>query len=118
MERQPYSPPARRSPLVRLHTKVLSEGIYDPATLASDFVGASGTSPVIMTTNGTTIAHYLGNATSMTERVFPSGSDAQPVTPIVQQDFIIYNTQFHGFKPHDGWQFNKDGECDSPAQCG
>jgi hypothetical protein len=95
---------------------ILSEGVYLSGT--ADFINAQGTSPVTMKVPGDLIVKNLGNVTTITERVFPGGDDSNPATVITNQDFTIYNTQFHGFLPKDDWTFVKDGECISPDQCG
>jgi hypothetical protein len=93
----------------------LNMGWYDSGT--ADFKSATGTSPLTVPTDHAEIVKvHTENATSLTVRIFPGGSQSLTVT--LQQKFDVYVTYFYGFVPREGWTFVADGECTTPEQCG
>lgn len=79
------------------------------------FKQKSGTSPVIISANGTEINNANKGDLNLTVRVFPGSSG--PAVVVVQQEFTIYTTVFYGFEPRAGWAFSKDGQCSQPSEC-
>lgn len=94
----------------------LDLGIYDPNTLASNFVSADGPSPVILRVDGEAIeAKYGEDMESYTFRIFPGNEGDVGVTAVVEQRVDIFVTHFHGFSPDEGWTFIEDGEHQLPS---
>jgi hypothetical protein len=107
----------------------LSLGYYRGGT--TDWKGIYGESPLVLTANNTElneeydergddvddgVAH---NLTNLPMRVFPGMQD-EPASMVVttNQAFTVYQTQFYGFVPREGWLFVVEGPCSTPEQCG
>jgi hypothetical protein len=94
----------------------LDLGLYNPNTLASNFVSTDGPSPQILTVAGSAIEEKYGeDMASYTFRIFPGNDGDVGVTAIIEQKVDIFVTHFHGFEPTEGWAFINDGEHPLPS---
>ena len=87
---------------------------------SNDWKFVYGTSPLVLTTNSTEIIDTFDeNKTDLPMRMFPGQSD-DPASLVVttNQAFTVFQTQFYGFLPREGWLFIDSGACITPDDCG